>query len=62
MRVEYYGEKRFEKKVKEYVQKKVRSDLIYGIAVYMASVPKECENCVYFPCEEKCKVRRNEQG
>jgi hypothetical protein len=49
-------------RVEYYVQKKVRSDLIYGIAVYMASVPKECENCVYFPCEEKCKVRRNEQG
>ena len=59
MRVEYYGDKRFEERIKEYVSKRIKSKLIYGIAVYMASVPKECEKCIYFPCEEeKCEKRR----
>jgi hypothetical protein len=61
MKIDYYGEKRFEERVKEYVSKRIKSKLIYGIAVYMASVPKECWDCVYFPCEEECKITKKRE-
>jgi hypothetical protein len=58
VRVEYYGEKRFEKRIKAYVEKKIRAWQIGGVGVYVLSVPKECWDCAYFPCEEKCKAKQ----
>jgi hypothetical protein len=56
MKVELYGSKR----VKERLEKKIADALkdypIIEAHIHLKDVPKECLECMYFPCckEERC--------
>ena len=55
MRVNVYGQKAFEERVKKYIKKRIKSKQIARVDVYLYNVDKECFGCIYFPCEEKCR-------
>jgi hypothetical protein len=58
MRVEVYGQKAFEEKIKKYIKERIKSRHIAQISVYLYNIPKECIGCIYFPCEESCKTNK----
>jgi hypothetical protein len=57
MKVEVYGQKAFEEKIKKYIKERIKSRHIAQVSVYLYHIPKECAECVYFPCDENCKIR-----
>jgi hypothetical protein len=58
MKVEVYGNKL----VKEKLEKKIVNVLKYypivEARIYLKNTQKECLNCMYFPCKEKCKYAK----
>jgi len=58
MKVEVYGQKGFEEKIKKYIKERIKSKHIAQVSIYLYNIPKECIECIYFPCEESCKTNK----
>lgn len=61
MRIEYYGlrEDICNERVRKAVESAVKplESLAYSVSVYLKPVRRECKECMYFPCREKCAAK-----
>lgn len=59
MKIEFYGRKETIDKVKKYVERYIKrlEFPVYEVHVFLRDIPRECINCIYFPCKEKCRAK-----
>jgi predicted transglutaminase-like protease len=58
MKVEVYGNKLLKEKVEKEIMNILRNYPIAEARIYLKDVPRVCMNCMYFPCNESCKIKR----
>jgi hypothetical protein len=54
MKVEVYGNKWLKDRVEKQIVNALRHYPIVRADIYLKEVPKECLECMYFPCKERC--------
>jgi hypothetical protein len=60
VKVGVYGEKWAVERTEKLIAKSLRDYPIAEARIYLKAIPKECSECMYFPCckEERCKYAR----